>query len=44
MSEVLYTFTHKKSYVYLLIFDPCNLVFLKTYNAEWANKLAINIK
>ena len=31
-SEVLYTFTHNKSHAYLLNVEPCNLVFLKTYN------------
>ena len=35
MSEVLYTFTPNKSYVYLLNFEPSNLVFLKTYNTEF---------
>ena len=34
-SEVLYTFTSNKSYVYLLNVEPINLVFLKTYNAEF---------
>ena len=34
-SEVLYTFTPNKSYVYLLNFEPSNLVFLKTYNIEF---------
>ena len=29
-SEVLYTFTPNKSYVYLLNVEPNNLVFLKT--------------
>ena len=33
-SEVLYTFTPNKSYVYLLNTEPYNLVFLKTYNTE----------
>ena len=31
-SEVLHTFTPNKYYVYLLILEPSNLVFLKTYN------------
>ena len=31
-SEVLYTFTPNKSYAYLLIVEPGNLVLLKTYN------------
>ena len=31
-SEVLHTFTPNKYYVYLLIVEPSNLVFLKTYN------------
>ena len=34
-SEVLYTFTPNKSYVYLLNIDPSGLVFLKTYNTEF---------
>ena len=34
-SEVLYTFTPKKSYSYLLNLEPSNLVFLKTYNTEF---------
>ena len=34
-SEVLYTFTPNKSYVYLLKVEPSNLVFLKTYNTEF---------
>ena len=34
-SEVLYTFTPNKSYAYLLNVEPSNLVFLKTYNAEF---------
>ena len=33
-SEVLYIFLPNKSYVYLLNFEPSNLVFLKTYNTE----------
>ena len=33
-SEVSYTFTPNKSYVYLLNVEPSNLVFLKTYNTE----------
>ena len=33
-SEILYTYTHNKSYAYLLNDVPSNLVFLKTYNAE----------
>ena len=33
-SEVLYTYTHNKSYAYLLNDVPSNLVFLKAYNAE----------
>ena len=31
-SEVLYTFTPKNSYAYLLNVEPSNLVFFKTYN------------
>ena len=31
-SEVLYTFTPNKSYIYLLNIEPSYLVFLKTYN------------
>ena len=34
-SEVLYTFTPNKSYGYLLNVEPCNVVFLKTYNTEF---------
>ena len=34
-SEVLYTFTPKKSYAYLLNVEPSNLVFLKNYNIEF---------
>ena len=34
--KVLYTFTSNKSYVYLLIEEPRNLVFLKVYNTEYA--------
>ena len=30
--ELLYTFTPNKFYAYLLNVEPCNLVFLKTYN------------
>ena len=33
-SEVLFTFTSKKSYAYLLNTELNNLVFLKTYNTE----------
>ena len=34
-SEVLYIFTPKNSYAYLLNVEPYNLVFLKTYNTEF---------
>ena len=34
-SEVLYTSTPNKSYVYLLNVEPCNLVFLKTYSTQF---------
>ena len=34
-SDVLYTFTSNKSYVYLLNVEPSNLVFSKTYNIEF---------
>ena len=34
-SEVLYTFTSKKSYAYLLNVEPNKLVFLKTCNTEF---------
>ena len=34
-SEVLYTFTFNKFFAYLLNVQPCNLVFLKTYNTEF---------
>ena len=32
---VLYTFMPNNSYAYLLIVEPRNLVFLKTYNTEF---------
>ena len=41
-SEVLYTFTPNKSYIYLLNFEPSNLVFLKAYNTE-SDEIIINI-
>ena len=34
-TEVLYTFTPNKSYVNFLNVEPSNLVFLKTYHAEF---------
>ena len=34
-SEILYTFTPNKSYVYLLNVKPSNLVFFKIYNTEF---------
>ena len=34
-SEVLYTFTPRKSYTYLLNVEPINSVFLKTYKTEF---------
>ena len=34
-SEVLYAFTPKKSYAYLLNVESNNLVFLKTYNTDF---------
>ena len=34
VSEVLYTFTHNKSYAYLLNVEPSNLVFWKTYYTD----------
>ena len=34
-SEVVYTFTPKKSYAYLLNVKPSNLVFFKTDNKEF---------
>ena len=34
-SEAIYTFSHNKSYAYLLNIEPSNLVFLKTYNTEF---------
>ena len=33
--EVLYTFAHNKSYVYLLNVEPSNLVFKKPYSTEF---------
>ena len=41
-SEVLYTFTPNKSYSYLLIIKPSNLVFLKIYNTEF-NEIIITL-
>ena len=35
-SEVLHTFTPNESYAYLLNVESSNLVFLKTYNTEFA--------
>ena len=35
-SEVLYTFFPNKFYAYLLNVEPSNLVFLKTYNTDFA--------
>ena len=35
MSFILYSFTSKKSYVYLLNAEPSILVFLETYNTEF---------
>ena len=35
-SEVLYTFIPNKFYAYLLNVEPSNLVFLKTYNTDFA--------
>ena len=34
-SGVLYTFTPNKCYAFLLNVEPSNLLFLKTYNAEF---------
>ena len=34
-SKVLYIFASNKSYAYLLNMEPCNLVFLKTYNTDF---------
>ena len=39
-SEVLYTFTPNKFYVYLLNVEPSNLEFLKTYNT-WFREIFI---
>ena len=36
-SEVLSTFMPNKFYVYLLNFEPKNLMFLKTYNTDFDN-------
>ena len=36
-SNVLYTFTPNKSYAYLLIIKSNNLLFLETYNTEFAD-------
>ena len=35
-SDVLYTFIPNKFYAYLLNVEPSNLVFLKTYNTDFA--------
>ena len=35
MSELLYTFTPKESYTYLLNVKPSNFAFLKTLNTEF---------
>ena len=37
--EVLYTFTPNKSYTYLVNVEPSDLVFLKTSNTEFDNKI-----
>ena len=42
-SEVLYTFTKDKSYVYFLNVEPNNLVFLKTYNTQF-DKIIVTFK
>ena len=34
-SEVSHTFTPNEYYAYLLIVEPSNLLFLKTYNTEF---------
>ena len=39
-SEVLYTFTSNKSYLYLLNVEPSNIVFLKSYNT-WFDYIII---
>ena len=41
--EVLYTFTPRKSYTYLLNAEASDLVFLKTYNIEF-DKIIIQIR
>ena len=35
VEEVLYTFSPKNSYVYLLNVEPSNLLLLTTYNTEF---------
>ena len=40
-SEVLKNFNPNKSYTYLVNVEPSNLVFLKTYNTEFDNKIII---
>ena len=35
LSFILYSFTSKKSYAYLLNAEPSSLVFLETYNTEF---------
>ena len=42
-SEVLYTFTPKKSFSYLLNVETINLVFLKIYNTEFDDIITIFI-
>ena len=41
-SEVLYTFTPKKYYAYLLNVEPSKLMFLKTYKIE-LNEITITL-
>ena len=41
-SEVLYTVTLNKSYAYLLIVEPSNLVTLKTHNTKF-DKIAVTL-
>ena len=41
ISVVLYTFEPNESYAYLLNVEPSNLIFLKPYNTEFDNVIAI---
>ena len=42
-SEVLYNFMPNKSYACLLNVKPSHLVFLKTYNTEFDDKVSLSL-